>query len=263
MERVHPGKLNTGSRTGVVRPELLESIKQDGLLIPILVDIDYTVIDGADRLAACVQLGHDRVNVTVAETSDQAIESLFLAHKGRVAAPRRAAEIYSAMMPILIRRRSLRAAAAGAGKSLPKQKWNHSRTGVVRALNLSAEMVLQNAMELFRPGPDEEPPGRRAIREKAALAVDAGELTTYQAMRLVRRWHLDQEFPPTTQEQRQLLSSTCVAIHGSTRALASLPTHLSELPEAELVEWLAMLTKSRRAIQTTIEKIRRAKEASK
>jgi ParB-like nuclease family protein len=265
MEKVDPNKLNTGPRTGKVRPELVESIRQDGLIFPILVDPFHVVIDGADRLAACLELGHTRVPVIVAESYDDAIDALAAVHDGRgPTPPRRVAEIHAALTWLLSRRKAIRAIAIGSGEEPPPVRHHRSREALVQALNLSAVAVVQNASELYRPVGADEPERKKQVIRAAQAAVDAGAMTVYSGMRMLRRWHLDEEELPSAASQRQSLSSTCVAIHGSTRALTALPSDLDPaLPQADLDEWLSMLVKSRRAIQTTIVKIRRLQEASR
>lgn len=62
-------------------PDLLESIREKGLLIPLLVSKDYTVIDGRQRYEALRQLGYKDVAVRICDVTASEIAKVQSIHK--------------------------------------------------------------------------------------------------------------------------------------------------------------------------------------
>ena len=88
--------------------DLMQDLTDNGPRVPILVTEDLELIDGLRRITAHGLLGATSIEAVIAETYDEAIANLTLAHAGRgMVGPVRGWEIFSALEPLRIERTSM------------------------------------------------------------------------------------------------------------------------------------------------------------
>lgn len=165
--------------------ELVTSIKEVGLLQPIVITPDRELVAGGRRLAACTQIGMDRVPVHVAEDITDAV-SLLVAERDENTC--RKDMTVTEKLAIGARIEELKRPEAAERMA----KGGETGRKVQQGLASSSRRGSQNAAE-------------KREQETAALAASAVGLgrASYYAAKSVKRMAEDEQQPPTVREAAQ------------------------------------------------------------
>jgi len=224
--------------------DLAIDIQKLGLLVPILVDEDHVLIDGLRRLRALQLLSWGIAPARVAETYEEAMVNLKLAHQGRdPVGTKRTYEIEVALADLLLARTTrLRARYAAVPRtergSVPRLP--RSRELFVDAMN---DRNAAKYGQIYRAAES----GSKAAKELTKL-MEAGELNVSGAIgRLESRekGHGTGEVVNLA-EQRILLQSASRNLSALVKGLKKLGSPI-RLPKSELRE-LAQELKANRTI---------------
>jgi Predicted transcriptional regulators len=238
--------------------DLAQSMKRDGLTVPLLVTQDYELIDGLRRLEAARALGWTEIEVVPTILFPRACELINQAREhGLHALPltgQRIWEIYSDLKPLLSITRSMnqrgRAKAAGIRES------SGGRPLLSKSLGLKSEALLQAITHVHRMLSD---PTYGAKAAEALELIEAGHLSYYGAHDFIKKTHGLTGSITGLNEQRSGLEAAITSLNGTVRALNQLgPLHKklpSEEASARLAEFHAARAKLTKFIRLLTEEI--------
>ena len=199
---------------------LAQDMKQNGLVVPILVNHENRLIDGLRRLRAAQQLGWNRIAVISTSMYLDACAVLRQAREHGVEAKpltgQRIFEIYEEMLPISRYTKTVNSIGVPRGKKRPS---SGGRKVLVEALALPSTNLIQAISFTHRSllDPDKEEVAARAIQ-----MVSEGKLTYFGAETLLQAKN---PFPGTVKsvrEQEHILEEAVTTLGGVLRSLDSL-----------------------------------------
>lgn len=237
---------------------LAQSIKEQGLVVPLLVTQDYELIDGLRRLEAARSLGHTEIEVVPTVLFPRACEVIRQAREhGLHALPltgHRIWEIYSAMKPLLAITRAVN--QRGKAKAAGVRPSAGGRPLLAEALGLKSQAFLQAVNQVHTLLSD---PTYSVKAAEALELIEAGQLSYYGAPDFIKKVHGLSGNITGLVEQRQGLEAAITSLNGTVRALNQLGPLHKKLPSAEaqarLTELHAARAKLTRFIKLLTEEI--------
>lgn len=243
---------------------LQKSIKDKGVLKPILVDSNYALLDGLRRLRAVEANGDDLVPVIVAETYEEAVDALAEVHADMDPSSipfRRMWEIQYDLKPLLTERLATirrtpnaeRAKAAAAGPGT-----NKSRHQLTEALKAQSSSVLQVLYTIYLSSMTTGPLARysRELLDR----IDSGELPPHTAKGLHTTFQRDQTAARKATDQAAIYNGVTNVLPGIVAPFEGLSSELDpKLSQSDLVRWEAVLMASGQTLRTALNKLRKIK----
>lgn len=243
---------------------LEQSIKEQGVMRPVLIRPDRLVIDGVRRIKAAEAVGLTDIPVIVAEDFDTAIEEMsqtrihFL--HGQPADHYRAWYLISATKPLLRERthRNIMIGNQGKRKGRVRGKKNQNRARLEYAAMLGVlEWDIQGVgylmPRIFTPNhPD------HSFALKALEMVDDGRVkigSTPQVVQRLRREANSISYP----EQKTILVNAMSHLMAITNTLTSIAAIAEEFTDSELDEMLPAYRHVASKIRTITHKLERAR----
>lgn len=239
--------------------KLAESIRSDGLQVPVLVNQEYELIDGLRRLEAVRSLGNADVEVVAVTLLQPAMAWIKRAREHGVEAkpltPRRIWELYSAVQPIVKATRShlSRGTRHGRGVNL------NARQAFVEATGIDGESRLQVITQTYRTALVDGHKGE--LGREALKRMESGEFTPYMAVDYVRR-NLSRGEVVATTEQQAILTSVATTLNGVGFGIAQLGTLDPAINAKAYPDIHRDLTKFRRALYQLIRQLEKEQDTA-
>lgn len=224
--------------------ELVNSIKESGQEVPILVTQDYELIDGLRRLEALRSLGETEVNTVPTYMYPLACEVLKQARQHGVAAapltPQRIWELYTSLQPLLNITRShlQRGVPAKSRKSAGVAGGRVLFSEAIDIADGKVQALIGVYHKLSHPD----------SAERAAEALDMlnrGETTFYGAIEYIRKGERFSGDITGLAQQQEALESAITSLNGTIRALGRLGKLHKKFPKEEAEQRLAELSGTR------------------
>lgn len=240
---------------------LQKSIKEKGVLKPILVDSDYTLLDGLRRLKAVEANGDDLVPVIVAETYEEAIEAIAAIHADvdpDTIPTHRLWELQYELTPLLTEKVATMRRTPLKERQQGRRDHSQSRKMLTEALRIQSSSLMQVLSTMHTLSLSTGPLARYA--RELLDRVDSGELTVHSAKNLLVTFQRDQNAARKAADQAPILNGVTNTLPGVLSPLEGLSSELdSKLSQADLVKWEAVLASSNAKIRITLNKIRKLK----
>jgi len=235
---------------------LQESLKNDGLQVPLLVDKNYRIIDGRTRALAAWGLGWEEIEVQVADTYETMMESLKKAHvndyvRARLTA-RRIWEIYSSSKPLMQEYINRIKTMNVTQKKRHRKASAIGRNPLPSCLGIGAN-TLQSVRMIYRTAEEDTGPLGDFCRSEVER-IDTGEISVATS---IHRFHdIGRRATGSTdiRTQRNVLGKVLIHLKSIDSALATLGPLSEEATAAEIDEWLNALYVS----NTTLFRLRAA-----
>ncbi len=225
---------------------LMQSINDEGLQVPILIDMENNLIDGLRRLEATRKLGQTQIQAVSTFLYPKACEAIKEAREhGKHAAPltgQRIWEIYEAMLVLM--RKTLAHYRLGRARGLPSRHRTGGGHLLARALGVSSEDRIRKISKFYRMLNDKDP----AIRKKAGEAlvmIEKGLLTYHGGLELVLKPQGLSGDIKSAPDQAKALEASALAISSATRVLSRLGPLHKNLSREDAERNLAELRKAR------------------
>ena len=223
--------------------ELVNSIKESGQEVPILVTQDYELIDGLRRLEALRSLGETEINTVPTYMYARACEVIKEARQHGVAAapltPQRIWEMDTTLQPLLnITRAHL--SQGLAPRSRPRAAVGGRRL-FSEALGIPDGQI-QALITVYHKRDDPE------LTERATEALNRlsrGETTFYGALDYVRKAERFRGDIFGVAQQREALESAITSLNATLRALKRLGRLSNKFPKEEAEQRLSELSSTR------------------
>ena len=226
--------------------ELAKDIRANGLVVPVLIDRTYRLIDGLRRLEATKSLGDVQIEAVVTSMYPTACANLKQAREhGAFARPfstRRIFEMYEAMIPLMNYTRSQLGHGTRRGKRLKSPPGG--RRMFTEVMGLSSTSYLQALVQLYRYCSSDD----EAMREKATTAtrrLEAGELTVYGAQKIAERKEKFNGRVLARDAQLDLLNRALATLRGLLRGLEEMGPISSDFSKEEVQVLAVELAKQR------------------
>lgn len=235
--------------------DLIQSMKTDGLQVPILVRDDRVLIDGLKRIASAAYLGEKEIPAYVSSTYADSITYLTEQSKDREVnsySSLRIWEIYEALIPQVVKRRRTRS-KIGTSKVTPAEP---ARTMLVRALNLSSPNQVQTPVSVFISAQNNEP-----MAKEARDLLVAGEITCWEARRLIKESR-HPIVPMNPGQRRVIIKNTVETLDALARGLRRVgPLTGEEFEPGEAEELFHIFDAARRGVGTLYRKLQAARKS--
>jgi hypothetical protein len=260
IEVVKVGKLKTNRdiSPGDNLEELEKSLREDGLLVPLLVNGDMIVVDGVRRLTAIKKLGYKDAICQVTTDFDVAMASLIEAKAagGQVPlTPRRLIRQYQLISKMgearLSERRATIPLKRNSDGSLSRSRSLGRYKDEYKKLVGVAESLLQEMLAVYRHFDrlDPKAPGFKDLKQILDRA-EAGEVPIAQVNKL-HRIIVRGEYGHNSSLQSQILSSTISTMQGMATALASVDALSPDLDREEVKVFITEARKFIRKLRST------------
>jgi hypothetical protein len=231
--------LKRGIEPGDDLTELIESIKNDGQEVPILVTPRFEVVDGMRRIKALLALNETQVVAEVVTTIDDILTGLTksrLHGKGwRKPSSRRCWEINVAATPFSRRRinENRRQLRGKPRHSKMDKRLGSLRTRLSQALGFSSESFYGTSVHLYNLANNPEDYRYELARQMAAQ-VEAGTVTIYGVRERMERAEIFQGDLASVKDQRQMLRSLIANLSGVVKSAQRMGPLNPHLPRTEL-----------------------------
>ena len=238
---------------------LAQSIRDNGLQVPVLVNYDMVLIDGLRRIEAAKMLGQVTIEVVKVTLYLPALSWLRKAREHGVEAreltPRRIWEIYSVVRPLMNISKSQ---AMRTKKTLQGVKVGN-RQDLVDALGIEKEAYLQVVTQLYRTA--EEPTSKRGkIAREAVKILEEGKLTPYMAIDYLRR-RTSNTGTGDADEQLQALRVASAALNGIRFGFMKLGTINPDITPEDVKDIVRDFRRFRRTLHQLIHQLDREQES--
>lgn len=243
-----------------LRPELRDSIVAKGLLSPLIVNSDYEIIDGLERLAIAKALGWTEIDVQVAEGYNRACDMI---EKTRLTEPSTMRPINSAriwafwqaMEPLMRLRLRERYDAMWGRKRGEKYGEKLSQRGSARemlakALGLPSETYVQLFARIHKIASDPDDPQQKLAKQLWRKLLKE-EITPYSAYGQIRRDLDKRKLVTNVIAQRTVLKGMVPVADALTVSLSALGDIADGITVSEADEWLTTIRKLRAVLATT------------
>lgn len=251
MERTVPIASISVNRTlepGDDVTELADHIRDSGLVIPVLVNQNYELIDGLRRLEALRMLGFTAVHVTPVTLFGPAATWIQRAREHGVLAkplsPRRVWHLYSMCQPLINVSRS----QAQRGTKHGKGAHVNGRERFIEATGIRGESWLQAVVQTYRMTLEQS--ARGELARQAAALVDRGDLSAYGAPEWIKRRYNAGNITEA-EDQLALLQNTAHTLNG----IAFGFKRLAELHQDVTTEQLTPILKDFRTFRRTLHQL--------
>lgn len=249
---------------------LAQDIATNDMTTPILVDDQYTLLDGARRLS--LYRPDEKVRVYVAESMVEAMDFLTgILGKSDLQLPYDARRVWDLHMACKGLQEkyisSIRKHAGGRGGSPPpvlmdnSNGRNYIRIALTKATGMSEHRVQSTQYLYFRhTGKVEVDAKKKALLEDLIHQVENEGMNVYSAVRIFRKAVQEDEEVQGPQarsvmDQRNLLLSSVANLRAVARALSELgPVH-ERISAQDARTWKLELKTAKRAINRTINKL--------
>lgn len=261
MERTVPISSIVTNRTlepGDDVTELADHIRDSGLVIPILVNQNYELIDGLRRLEALRSLGFSVAHVIPVTMFGPAATWIKRAREhgilARPLSPRRIANLYSMCRPLIQVSRSHEM------RGKPKGKGAHvnGRERFLEASGVQSEAYLQAVIQTYRMA--EEQTVRGELARQAIDLMERGTLSAYGALEWVKRRYNEGNVTEAA-EQLDLLENTVQMLSGITFGIKRLAPLHADVKKAQIDPIVKQLRAFRRTLYQLINTLEREKDS--
>lgn len=261
MERTVPIDSITVYRTlepGDDITELAEHIRDSGLVVPLLVNQNYELIDGLRRLEALRSLGFTVAHVVPVTMFGPAATLITRAREHGVLArplsPRRLWRLYTMCQPLISMSKS------HERRGRPKGKGAHvnGRQNFIESLGMNSESYLQAVIQTYRMTLEDSTRGELA-RQAVAL-IESGRLTVYGAIEWIKRRYNEGNIIEAS-EQVTLLQNTAHALNGIGFGFKRLAPLHKDVPPEQLESILKDFRSFRRVLHQLIHNLEREKDS--
>lgn len=238
---------------------LANSISKVGMLVPILVTVDYQLIDGLRRMRSAESLGFTEIMADVTDDFVESVDNLTMAHDPEAPhrlplSTQRVWEIHSGLSPQIWARINKRRSATMKGEpALESDKKNYSRIVLAKALRLPNGTYLDNISFFYRRVGHQGEVG--AMARAMVKKMESGELSVYSARGAYVRWAKERGQKSDESTQRQVLSRAATNLTAIARPLSDVGIPHHNLTDDELYEWEQRFKDARTALTITINKI--------
>jgi len=233
--------------------ELADDIRDVGLLVPILVTEDLVLVDGLRRIKAHSLLGATSITAVVAETYEEAIANLKLAHEGRgMVGPIRGWEIFSALEPLrkirtsMLRSRYTRVPIKMRGTVPKETKSRELIEGALNDYNIMKYALINRTAE-----------SGDAFAQEMLKLMNAGEFPVSTAISRLEdeRWRSTGDIRSKT-DQRALFESASRGLTGIVTAAEKLALPI-KIPHDELAEYMRHIRGARGKLTSFINLVQK------
>jgi len=226
--------------------EFLETLKEDikvnGMIVPILVDENHTIIDGLQRYRAAVDLDFSKVDVVVVTDWTEVLDALHEAH-----VPDRLRQSLTARRIWQIRegadhylqaqlRAMYQAPAERKHEFFTSRKWGQN--GFARVLRIGGSQA-QGAIRMYREAQKETPLGDYA-RELVKL-MDDGELSISGAYKRFIQKTRALQGTPDIQTQRRMMDRIMEHLDSIEQALGIIGSLDPDFTKEEIEVWMKVM----------------------
>jgi hypothetical protein len=231
---------------------LAAHISEHGVMIPILVDHEYRLIDGLRRIRAIESLGQTTIDVVAVALHPPAMAWIGRARQHGVEArpltPRRIWQLYQATRPLIdaTRAQVTRGTQHGRGVRFA------GREGFLKATGIDSESYLQAVTQIFRTSEEDSRKGQ-AAREVIDL-VDSGGMSPYMALEHVRQRMSIGDIVDAPDQERVLTTVTST-LNGIEYGLSKLGLLSPDFDAAVLKDVMADLTRFRRTLNRLVKQL--------
>lgn len=238
--------------------ELAEHIRDSGLIIPILVNQNYELIDGLRRLEALRSLGFTVAHIVpvtmfgpTAIWLQRAREHGVLA---RPVSPRRLWYLYEMCRPLIQVSRSHEA------RGKPKGKGAHvnGREKFLEALGMRSESYLQAVYQTYRTA--QEQSARGEVARQAVALIEQGRLSPYGAVEWAKRRYNEGNITDAA-GQVDLLENTTQMLSGITFGLKRLGPLHSDVQKEQVDKFIAQFRAFRKTLHQLTNTLEREKDS--
>jgi hypothetical protein len=244
--------------------DLTDSIRKDGMNLPILVDADNCVIDGYRRLQAAMLLGWEEVEVVQPLDYDEVCRHLFNANVectdfAEPYTPRRVYAVIRGVQPYIDQRvHQAKKAYKGTPRKGPKVKVRATpvRRMLRDALGVPSEGYLQAVVRVFDqarlPGPYQE----LAKRARDQVVFDGRSVYSvhnelHEQIKQHARMIMDKE------GQARILANSVPLLRNIINALGQVGEIHADVDRSDAQEWKGALTEYRKALHLAQMKLDR------
>lgn len=261
MERTIPIASISVNRTlepGDDVTELAEHIRDSGLVVPLLVNHNYELIDGLRRLEALRMLGFTAVHVVPVTMFGPAATWIQRAREHGVLArpltPRRVWQLYTMCQPLIQMSRS----QERRGK--PKGKGAHvlGRERFIEATGIKGESWLQATLQTYRMTLEQS--ARGELARQAVTLIERGDLSVYGSIEWVKRRYNVGNITEA-EDQLVLLQNTAHALNGIAFGFKRLAALHGDLTSEQLIPILKDLRSFRRVLHQLIHTLESEKDS--
>jgi hypothetical protein len=232
---------------------LMQDLKDGGPRVPILVTEDLVLIDGLRRIKAHGLLGATSIWAVIAETYDEAIANLKLAHEGReMVGPVRGWEIFSALEPLRIARTSMlrsrytRVPLKMRGTVPKEPKSKDLITDALNDYNILKYALINRTAE-----------AGDAFAQELLKLMNTGEIVISTAISRLEdeRWRNTGDIKSRT-DQRALFESASRGLVGIVTAVEKLALPI-KIPQNELNEYMRQIRGARGKLTSFINLVQK------
>lgn len=232
---------------------LIESIRDTGLQVPVLVTDNDLLIDGLRRMEAMRSLGHTVIETVNVSTQVELLDHLELTHKHGVherdwLRTRRAYEIYQHFAKLSSKSRSL--AYQGVKTSNLSGLKFGSRDRIVRLFELRSDSETQAYVSNYKMFYDDQPGAEEAIQR-----YESGEVGAYGAQAIIRNVVRRRGTINNLADQRAFLQQIRVTMEALGHSLQEFGRLNPRISQEEVSEYLDSLHTNRATLTRFIRTI--------
>jgi hypothetical protein len=256
--------------------DLIQSLEQTDLEIPILLNQNNHLIDGLRRIEAFRKMGR---NTIACVRSTNLNESLVWIEKTRehgLAAktliPRRVYQFHQALRDQMLDRATMarQRGRIDNGKGQPPNplpgedtyRRGPSRYMLGAALGIGSRSWIEATLGVYIATEKLGPRGTYA--KGIAKRVDSGELSAHQGVRMIQAFSRRMDVPRLTPgEQREMMERTLTQVNGLSRVLDSIGAFDSSITNQDLERWERQLREFSRGVSGVALRMRREREGKR
>lgn len=245
---------------------LRKSMKKSGQMVPIILDKDMNLIDGARRLQVLVTLQETTVKAVIATTLEETTEVLLQATTHGVAAlpltPRRAWEIFAATGDQQRERgHRMRHRRAGLPREAVITQEPRARELLATALGLEGESFLATSALIYKAFTTATDPVRLEALTEIIGMLEAGTYSLYQARgaleRLQKGEAVHKDAVTNIDLQRDALATALSQLRGTIHGIERLGDISTQMQTVEVQMYLRGFEEGTRVLRRFINTLRK------